>query len=767
MFSESTEKEVPIFQDESSRDHFDEYSAKLRAAKRELEKFKRTKRYETYGRTYDSIAAYLLAAQRNTPSPVNESGMRQDRLHDGVLARIRNTLADTRNYHHELFWVWHEVSDLSGDAFRAKMNSIIQRAKLFLKIARDDEEPEESEMIEDIYDKPINFRLAEALIDSPPRSLDELAAIYGNLCQTIAMRWLSMIEEANKKDIDPPQRLEDDADNAIMEMMFSTDPILDLSDEDLKNSLEGEPRETIDQMEQAALQIRLDPKAPPHARILVDGNPDREQYVFIRGKQDRTGDRVEPRFLRILDPNSDVWSMKNARKELADSLSDPLNPLTARVWVNRVWGYLFGQGLVKTTSDFGIRGDVPSHPELLDALALEFMRRGWSTKQLIRRIVLSEAYLQSSRDRDPGLESDPENRLVWRMNRKRMTREAVRDNLMAAAERLDLSPVGQSLSPDELTDHPNRTVYFSVHRRQLDPFARDFDMANPMVHSPARHETTVPQQALFMLNHPLVFESAREIADNIWDEEDRYPSIVGLYKKILRREPTDQEVALCESFLDEVQQSPSVGVLSRSTAWRYGVAEYSTKSKGIKDFVEFENQVDGRWQVGESFPDEKAGHVHLHSEGGHPGHDSKQVVVLKWVAPEDASLSIQGSIQHFHEDESPQIDGVALAVVLNDDKVLKKETARFAAKEFEIQDILVKAGDTVQFAVHGRKNHDNDEFGWHFQIKATNAEDTEQVTEYDSVSDFRTEPLFVSDPLDGPSQLAQVLLMSNEFLYID
>ena len=196
--------------------------------------------------------------------------------------------------------------------------------------------------------------------------------------------------------------------------------------------------------------------------------------------------------------------------------SSPDNPLTARVWVNRVWMHHFGAGLVRTPSDFGIRAEPPSHPELLDWLARRLVAEGWSTKALHRLILLSAAYQQRSDGRttqvarQQALAIDPENRLLWRMNPRRLTFEESRDTLLAVSGELDRTIGGRAadLFPAG-SDNRRRTLYGLVDRQFLPGVLRAFDFANPDLHIPQRSETTVPQQALFAMNHPFVADRAR------------------------------------------------------------------------------------------------------------------------------------------------------------------------------------------------------------------------------------------------------------------
>jgi hypothetical protein len=231
--------------------------------------------------------------------------------------------------------------------------------------------------------------------------------------------------------------------------------------------------------------------------------------------------------------------------------------LTARVLVNRVWLHHFGAGLVRTPSDFGLRGDPPTHPELLDWLAAPFMDNGWSIKKLHRLILLSNTYQQSSSGDPRLLEMDPENRLLARMNRQRLDFEAMRDSLLSVAGRLDTRMGGRAV---ELTTQPfstRRTVYGFIDRQNLPGLFRTFDFASPDTSSPQRYTTTVPQQALFLMNSPFVIEQGRnflkrpDVVGQTKDEE----KIKRMYQLAYGRAADAVEIALGLRFLAETQKN--------------------------------------------------------------------------------------------------------------------------------------------------------------------------------------------------------------------
>jgi Protein of unknown function (DUF1553) len=204
---------------------------------------------------------------------------------------------------------------------------------------------------------------------------------------------------------------------------------------------------------------------------------------------------------------------QSGRLELARWMTDPDHPLTARVMVNRIWHHHFGLGIVATPSDFGVRGEPPTHPELLDFLSRRFIESGWSVKAMHRLILLSTTYQQKSDRRDDGFEADPRNQLLWRQNRRRLDFESTRDAVLAVAGKLDLRMGGRPVELFEAkSSSTRRSVYGYVDRYDLDATFRTFDFPSPDISNPMRPITTVPQQALFLMNSPFLLDQAKALA---------------------------------------------------------------------------------------------------------------------------------------------------------------------------------------------------------------------------------------------------------------
>lgn len=299
------------------------------------------------------------------------------------------------------------------------------------------------------------------------------------------------------------------------------------------------------------------PGSPPRAMVLVDAPQPVQPHVLLRGNPRNPGEAVPRQFLAVLaGPQRKPFRQGSGRLELARAIADRDNPLTARVMVNRIWLHHFGAGLVRTPSDFGVRGEPPTHPELLDYLAATFMESGWSIKTMHRLLMLSSVYQQSSDADPPSREMDPDNRLLSRMTRRRLEFEALRDCLLAVAGRLDGTFGGR---PVDLTTAPfstRRSVYGFIDRQNLPALFRTFDFANPDTSNPQRHTTTVPQQALFLMNSPFVVEQARHLMQRLDGSGCRQPEerISRLYQLLYGRVAEPEEVALGLRFLAAAEQ---------------------------------------------------------------------------------------------------------------------------------------------------------------------------------------------------------------------
>jgi hypothetical protein len=330
--------------------------------------------------------------------------------------------------------------------------------------------------------------------------------------------------------------------------------------------------------ERAKLAARLD--NPSRVAIAMWDGTAVDENLLIRGNHRTVGDVVPRRMLAAIcgdeaesSPESESAHDKqpgSGRLELARQLVDPANPFTSRVMVNRIWQHLLGRGIVPSVDNFGVLGQEPTHPELLDHLAQQFIREGWSVKRLIRTIVLSDTYQQASGGTDAALvaadEADPQNLLFHRQNLRRLEGEAIRDAILTISGRLDRTQFGPSV-PVHLTPFMQgrgrpggsgpldgagrRSIYQAVRRNFLPPMMLAFDTPIPFSTVGRRNVSNVPAQALILMNDPFVVEEAKRWAKRIVADRDGSPEtrIRQMYLEAFSREPTAAETAAAREFL--------------------------------------------------------------------------------------------------------------------------------------------------------------------------------------------------------------------------
>jgi hypothetical protein len=433
--------------------------------------------------------------------------------------------------------------------------------------------------------------------------------------------------------------------------------------------------------------------------------------------------------------------------------------------VNRIWMLHFGRGLVETPSDFGVRTPPPSHPELLDYLAAEFMDEGWSVKKIHRLIVTSQAYRQSSAElgaRNAELAKDPENRLLWRMNRRRIEFEAMRDAMLAVAGRLDVKAFGRPVDIWKTPYSGRRTVYGYIDRQDLPGVFGVFDFANPDVTIDQRPRTTVPQQALFAMNSPFVQEQAKHIAarPEIANAANDAARTTALFRTIYDRSPTADEAASVQSFLSHLAAIPAS---ASAPAWQYGYGEVDAETSRVASFTPFAHWTGKEWQVGAKIPDPKLGHLLLRSDGGHPGHSAKTATIVRWTAPQGGTFAVGGVLKH------PNKNGTGVVAHAWSSKLglLGRWSALNNEAKTDVAAVKLEAGDVVDFVVEPNGTDSFDSYNWSPTIRLTKPAGKLAVndkTAWSAADDFHG-PL--PKPLSPWEMLAQVLLMSNEFMFVD
>ena len=496
--------------------------------------------------------------------------------------------------------------------------------------------------------------------------------------------------------------------------------------------------------------------APTYATILKDRALPSTPRIFNRGNPLTKGDAVPRQFLSLFG-NQTPFTKGSGRLELAQAIIDPRNPLTARVMVNRIWQHHFGRGLVSTPSDFGKQGSPPSHPELLDWLATEFIRSGWSMKHMHRLIMLSEAYRRTSfqaRSKDElGSSSYVPHRLTF---------EEARDAWLAAAGRLNLR-LGGRPEPLFAVSNTRRTLYAFVDRENLPAVMRTFDFANPDLSIPQRTETTVPQQALFGLNHPFLVQQAKALVKRVSTEKSPEAQISLLYRYLFQRSPKADELASALSFVS-VDEKPVLAENDRAKAWQHGFGEWDEKTGRVKSFTPLPHFNGHAWQGDEDWPNAKLGWAQLTAEGGHPGNNRQHAVVRRWIAPADGRYDLRSTLIH-----EPEVgDGIRAFVSHSRLGKLLGTKLHGSQADLSLTSIAFQKGDTLDFIVDIDIGLNSDQFLWSPQLSTTQAiagsgGDTPAEV-WDAKKDFTASP---KTTLTSWEQLAQVLMLSNEFMFVD
>lgn len=410
-------------------------------------------------------------------------------------------------------------------------------------------------------------------LPEPPTALADVARSFQEELKALAKEREEALQahkkrvaEARRLGMPPPERLNLD----VAKQRFLTD----VTDKQGPLALpENEPEKLFAESSVAKLtELRKEldalkaasPPEPPMACAVTEG-PSVQQKVFIRGNWANPGEDAPKLFLRIIAGEQQTPVTKGSgRLELAEWLTRPDHPLTSRVMVNRLWQWHFGEGLVRTPSNFGKLGEMPTHPELLDYLALQFVKQGWSIKAMHRLIMLSSTYQMGSEISSKAAELDPDNRLLSHMNRRRLDAEEIRDGMLALTGQLDLT-MGGTLQSGFGTDGENsggrlsinpdtsvrRTVYLPIRRSNLPSLFNLFDFGDATTPGEGRARTNVSPQALYMMNGEAVGKRSRQLARALLESKgtDDQRIAVG-YQRTLGRTPTDEEAREALDYLE-------------------------------------------------------------------------------------------------------------------------------------------------------------------------------------------------------------------------
>jgi hypothetical protein len=748
VFQSCVERIVPVAEPppEAQDEAYRTYIAELEKRRQALADKLAAVRLETANRNRSRVGDYLAAQLElhKYPQEGFDQILEKTDLLPNFVRHWQEYLTQADQRRDPIFTAWHAYADIPQREFAARSAEVT--AALAARPATD------------------VHPLVAAKFTSPPASMSEVAARYGALLVDIERQWQESLQVAAEKKEEPPAALPDAAAEALWQVLYDprgpcevpAEPIVNIEyvvDSASNNELWKVQNELDNWILQSPPSVR-------HSIVLTDRDVPTTPRVFKRGNPANQGDEVPRQFVEVLaGADREPFAVGSGRLELAQAIVDPANPLTARVIVNRVWMHHFGAGLVRTPSDFGTRAEPPSHPELLDWLTSRFIADGWSLKKLHRRIMLSETFQQSSSSpetRDPNPSAlDPENRLLWRFSPRRLAFEELRDSLVAAAGKLDPAVGGRAgdLFAPAFT---RRSLYGSIDRQFLPSTLRVFDFANPDLHIPLRSETTVPQQALFFLNHPLAIGYAQQLAARTEVESDGAARVQALYKFAYQRPATADEVQAALEFVKLAEQDPAGQTSPTANAWQYGFGATSDSQDRVTSFERLPHFTGTAWQGGTNWPDAKLGWVQLTATGGHPGNDLAHAAIRRWTAPRDMSVRVSSTLVH----EPAEGEGVRGFLISSRTGRVAQAKVHHGQAELNAERLELQAGDTLDLVADIGNKLSHNQFLW----KATIAEHGDAPLVFDSAADFQNQNQIRLSPWE---QFAQVLLAANEFVFVD
>ncbi|MCY3591823.1 MAG: PSD1 and planctomycete cytochrome C domain-containing protein [Acidobacteria bacterium] len=551
-----------------------------------------------------ALADYLLAAEEAYPSWSDDEA-KQEEARETIagVAQGRGLEPPVLERWVRAFHRYREGPPVEGDAPSPSTVFVIWNAYAASSPDRYEQVTEELRAII-ASEKVLIAPLTRSLVRGPaPKTLEEIAWRYASLFATIEIAWEEHLMRLGLKDEDELSpsdfRLPREQEELRWLVYDGYFCILCLDQEEEERLY---PQEALEQLAELRAEVErlgeASPPAPPYA-MAVDETATVDLPVHIRGSHLNLAEEPERRgYLKVTDhlvPPPPVADDTSGRLELARWITHPEHPLTARVIVNRVWHWHFGRGIVDTPSNFGAIGSTPTHPELLDWLARRFVEGGWSLKNLHRDIMLSSTYRLSTDYDAANAAVDEENRLLWRMNRRRLEVEPIRDALLQLAGRLDLTIGGRveeykargyvfgeygPLDRVDIYDAPRRSIYMPVVRTAVYPIFGGFDFGDASDSVGDRSETVVPRQALLMMNSPFVEEAALGFARQLLEIEDADAAdrIDTAFVRAYGRPADDVEIADSLAFLDEMRSCASDTGCARGSGRTLGAPASSPAS---------------------------------------------------------------------------------------------------------------------------------------------------------------------------------------------
>lgn len=543
---------------------YQKYSQELKKRQTVYEDMARDQAEVMRGRLRMQVGLYLRELAKGTPEQDLSAAFlsyRTDDVRPLVLNRWRDYLA-AMPADDPVFGPWVTLSKLEAEGFKS---AAAERMKTWKEQNGD---PAKFAKAHDLRASAPqwNPRVLDAISAKPPQSMLDVADAYGTMFAEVHRQWLTSLLEASLEAAAGGKVVPDqDGRHAVINSAINrqlrrhlyqpgTPTAMDqktantLLNRTVRDSLNGK-RGSIEQLHLSS------PGSPPRAMALEETTAQQTFNVFRRGNPIDRGELVEPRFLTALATRNAepvAFSSGQRRLDLAESIVSLENPLFRRVVVNWVWQHHFGRGLVRTPDDFGTRSQPPTHPKLLDYLAVKLPENDWSLKKLHKRVMLSQVYQQGAIENPSSRVIDPDNKLLWRMPRRRLDMEAMRDSLLAVSGELDVSKsYGRPFEFLSSPIVPRRSVFGFINRDIIHSLSSTFDAANPTACTAKRPETTVPQQTLFALNSTFIQDRADAFANLATKVSDTAERIKFLYRRAFGRNPDPEELATALEFVSK------------------------------------------------------------------------------------------------------------------------------------------------------------------------------------------------------------------------
>ncbi len=715
---------------------FAEFNRELTRKQQDVQLYLDAARAKIQSDSISRSGAYLLAAA--TKPAGNAADTAPNGLEPQTLNRWRQVLENTKGDLDPIFTPWHGFAALKPAEYATKGPAL---AKLY----RQNSETRAR----------LNWQVAMMFSGAPPKNLAEVATRYQRLFADVDAQWQRTLKAARQNGSPPPSALPVPAQEGVRQVFYSDNGALALPGGAIEQALTLPEQSHLAALRRQIIALQNSPASPDHAFILADNPSPANAHILLRGDSERPGEEVPRRYLAALSGTKrHTFTRGSGRAELAEAIASPDNPLTARVFVNRAWMHLFGEPIVKTPGDFGSRGEAPSNPALLDWLALDFVDNGWSIKHLIRTIMLSQAYQMRSDNRPECASLDPENRLIWRQNRKRLDFEEMRDSLLAAGGEIDRTAGGAPFDVLVMPYARRRTVYGNVDRDNLPPLFRVFDFANPDTLTPQRYTTISPQQALFFMNSPFSAEQAIRLAHNC--QGTLQERINALTMQLFGRAASAREIKAAGQFAGEPAAAPEIATTKESLpVWQYGWGK--CEGGKITAFHPLRTWTGQNWAAGPTLPDPELGSMFLSSTGGAPGGDKEHAIIRRWVAPADCTVSLSGSVKH----AGKMGDGIVASVVSSATGVVASWKLFGTEAKSDIAAIPVHTGDTIDFVVECGDNDLDDNFTWAPILNAG-----QPGKQWSAASEFAG-PHNNSRSLTAWERFVQTMLCTNEFAFVD